>query len=222
MTTPTDAEIIFEAIDSRMLDVHTAIPCIVESYDNSTQTADLQPQVKRAMKDGNGNIVSESLPILPDVPIAFPRSSAFFISFPISKGDFVLCLFSEASIDAWRSQGSEIAPGDARRHSLTGGIGIPCCYPNSGALSDTSGSNMVIGQDGANNQVVFTSTQVQVGKGATKKAARDGDDVAEDTTMGTWITAVTGYINGLAPGTVVRPTDFGVIDEGSDTVRIRD
>lgn len=63
---------------------------------------------------------------------------------------------------------------------------------------------------------------IELGDGATAKAAREGDLTIADTTMDTWIDAVTTYINGIAPATLVLPTDFGVIDEGSDTVKIKD
>jgi hypothetical protein len=182
MTTPTDAEIIFEAIDSRLLDVHTAIPCKVLSYNNSDQTADLQPQVKRAIRDENGNITSEALPILPDVPIAFPRSKDFFISFPVSEGDFVLCIFSESSIDVWRSQGKTnppllldgdlVAPGDARRHSLTGGVAIPCCYPNDAALAESHANDMVMGHQGG--------AHINIKTGGTVEATSGGSHTSDD------------------------------------------
>lgn len=49
--------------------------------------------------------------------------------------------------------------------------------------------------------------------------SRIGDKTVADTTMNTWITAVSGFINGLAPGTVTPPTDFGVCDEGATKVK---
>jgi hypothetical protein len=208
MTTPTDAEIIFEAIDSRLLDVHTAIPCKVLSYNNSDQTADLQPQVKRAIRDENGNITSEALPILPDVPIAFPRSKDFFISFPISEGDFVLCIFSESSIDAWRSQGKAraplpsdgdlVAPGDARRHSLTGGVAIPCCYPNDAVLSDSHASDMVMGHQGGAHINIKTGGTVE----ATSGGSHSSDDfVAQSGKVESEIQTIVDAITNAAVGT---------------------
>ena len=37
--------------------------------------------------------------------------------------------------------------------------------------------------------------------------------------MTTWIAAVSGFINGLVPGTVVPPSDFGTITSGATQVK---
>jgi len=170
--TPTDAEILTEAIESKLLDVHTALPGVIQKYDATTQTADIQIQLKRVLLNDNEELVSEDLPVLPNVPIAFPRSSNFFISFPLAAGDFVFVIFSELSLDVWRSKGSLCSPGDARRHSLTGGVAIPCLYPNSVALSNAHASDMVLGEDGVDNNRVHIKSggAVEVTSNATALA----------------------------------------------------
>jgi hypothetical protein len=55
---------------------------------------------------------------------------------------------------------------------------------------------------------------------STLAAARVTDPVEVAPTMGTWIGGVTTYINTLVPGTLTPPTDFGIIKEGSGTVKI--
>lgn len=61
---------------------------------------------------------------------------------------------------------------------------------------------------------------VDVGAGALLAAARTTDLVLPDSTMATWIAAVTAYVNGIAPGTLTPPTGFGVIGPGSLKVKI--
>lgn len=49
--------------------------------------------------------------------------------------------------------------------------------------------------------------------------SRVGDKTVADTTMNSWIKAVTTAINGLAPGSATLPTDFGVCNEGATKVK---
>ena len=55
--------------------------------------------------------------------------------------------------------------------------------------------------------------------GGSQSVARATDPVGAGATMATWIAAVSGFINGLAPGTVVPPTDFGTITSGAPQVK---
>lgn len=175
-TTPTQAEIIMQAIDSRLLDVHTALPGKVNSFDKDTQTVEVELQVRRMVEDASGRLQEEELPILPNVPVGFPRSEAFFISFPLAKGDFVWVIFSEASIDQWRSKGSATPPGDARRHTLTGAVAMPCVYPNDRAIGEVHASAMVVGEDGGQKVFIHPGGEVEVTDSASGSA---GDFVSQ-------------------------------------------
>jgi hypothetical protein len=94
-------------------------------------------------------------------------------------------------------------------------------------VSVDAGEVVVRGLAPNSNYVKFkTDGTIQIGGGSGAAAARIGDAVVAGNTptsgMLTWISAVTSYINGIAPGTCVLPTDFGVIDEGSSAVNIED
>jgi hypothetical protein len=154
MSTPELEDVLLEAMDDRLLDVHTAVPGKVLRYDVATQTADVQPLVRA------GGV---ALPVLPNCPVAFPRGGGFFLSFPLQVGDFVFVVFPENSIDLWRARsGAEGDPGDQRRHSPTSGVALPCLYPSARALSDAHGANLVLGKDGG-TQVHIKSGQVSIG-----------------------------------------------------------
>ena len=168
MTTPTDAEILAEAIRSRLLDVHTALPGKIVKYDKATQLADVQLMIKRALLNDKNAVVNEDLPILPDIPVAFPRGGDFFVSFPLAAGDHVMVIFQESSIDAWQSQGPTslpVSPGDSRRHSLTGGVAIPCMYPNTDVLTDANSNDMVVGRDGGAQIHIRTNGKIRAESG---------------------------------------------------------
>ncbi len=171
---PTLAEVIRAALDSRLLDLHTALPGRVVSYDSDAQTADIRPMVRRALRDEDGEKVLEDLPVVPKVPVQWPRGGGFFLSMPLAEGDSGLLVFSERSIDRWRSTGEAADPGDQRTHGLSGAVFIPGVFPSAGALEDASGTVVVLGRDGtAAAQIRVTSTEIQLGGAAAAIARAD-------------------------------------------------
>jgi hypothetical protein len=67
-------------------------------------------------------------------------------------------------------------------------------------------------------EIAIAGTTVKLGA-ATLGVARTTDAVSAGATMATWIGAVSVYLNTLAPGTVVPPTDFGTITGGNPNVK---
>lgn len=168
--TPADAEVIEDAITSRLIDVHVSLPGIVQSYDAALQTATIELGVRRVLETDAGAQVTETLPLLENVPVAFARTASFFVSFPLTSGDAGLVVFSEASIDQWRSKGAPSSPGDARRHSLTGGVFYPGLVPNAQALADPGiESDMAMGKVG-DAQMRFRGSTVEVTSGGSDAA----------------------------------------------------
>ena len=133
---PETAEIIGEAIQDSFIDVHTAIPGSVQKYYADKRTADIRVEVKRVLLDENETYVTEELPQLVNVPVAFMRGGGYSITTPISEGDTGLIIFSEVSIDQWRSLGGVASPGEIGRHTLTAGI----FYPGLTADKDNPGA----------------------------------------------------------------------------------
>ncbi len=146
--TPSEAEMIADAIESALIDVHVALPGKIQSYDPATQTATVELQLKRALPKGDGTYATEDLPVLENVPIQFPRTKLFAFTLPIAEGDFGLVVFSEMSLDQWRSKAGNTSPGDVGRHTLTGGVFQPGLMPNDEAIDDDIGSDLMIGEIG--------------------------------------------------------------------------
>lgn len=160
-------ELLRAAIADREMEFHVSMPAKVDSYDASAQTVDVIPQLNRSIPDGLGNYSTEQLPKLAAVPVCFPRAGGFFVSFPIQKGDFVLLVFSDRNIGNWLSTGNQGDPGDLGMHTLDGAIAIPGVWPSSGALSDASDTNMIIGKDGTSAaQIEITDALVKLGGGS--------------------------------------------------------
>lgn len=141
--TPTLAEVITEAIEARLAQVHVALPGKIESYDASEQKASIKPLVKFTQVLDDGDVIDD-LPIINDVPVVFPRGGGHFISFPLAKGDFVLLIVCESSIEKFSTgDGSNQDPIDARRHDLSDAVALPGFYPFSSAIdggTDADGS----------------------------------------------------------------------------------
>ena len=189
-TQPTLAQVLDQFITSRMANLHVSMPGIVQSYDKATQTVEVQPAIKNVYLDEDEVEQSENLPLLVDVPVAFPRAGGFFVSFPIVKGDSVLLVFGERSMDQWQGTGKVSDPGDLRRFSLSDAVAIPGVFPSTDALQDAHGDNMVMGKDGGaqihmkpNGEVHLAEENAAdfVALAAKVKASIDALQVAHDT-----------------------------------------
>ncbi len=144
-------------IDSRMLDVHVAIPGIVQAYDQTTQTVDVLPAIRQAYCNEDGERVVECMPVISDVPVVFQGGSGFSITFPLVKGDSVLLVFSDSSIDKWLTRegdanklftrGGDVDPNDYRKHALSDAIAIPGLRTFNTATDQVDPDKMVIAGD---------------------------------------------------------------------------
>lgn len=144
------SELLQMAIDAKLSDVHTCLPGIVKSYDRKKQTISVQPALKRKYKDGR--IVD--LPIINNVPVAFPRNGQSFIHFDLGAGDAVTLIFSERSIDLWKSKGGSISPDDPRKFNLSDAYAIPGGYPTNKGFNANGGSSSIEISNGANHIVI--------------------------------------------------------------------
>jgi len=156
--TPTLAQAIRDSIDAKLLDLHTALPARVESYDSTTQTANVQPEIQRKYKDGT--VVN--LPVINRVPVLMPRAGTSWVHLPIKKGDQVFLVFSERSTDIWQTSGGETDPKDPRRHNLSDAFAIPGGYPLANPMISPDGEAVHI-----NNEIgemkVFPDGKLSIG-----------------------------------------------------------
>lgn len=118
--TATPEEAHAAQIDGRLKDLHTCLPGIIASFDPVTQTASVQPAIKRIFTE-HGAV---NLPLCVDVPVAFPGGGDFFLTFPVKAGDECILMFSERAIDNWHVSGGTQTPAEYRMHDLSDGIAI--------------------------------------------------------------------------------------------------
>ena len=88
-------------IQQDRLNLHTALPAKVVTFDPEKQTVTLAVQIKMQLANGSG----EDIPPLVDVPVSFPRGGGFAVTFPLKAGDECIAIFSERCIDGWWHSG---------------------------------------------------------------------------------------------------------------------
>jgi hypothetical protein len=129
---PSLTEVINLHIDNALMEVNVCLPGKIVAYDAAKQVADIQPQILSTFVDGS----TLELPVIPSVPVVFPRANGgtTYMHIPLAVGDDVTLIFSQSSLDNWKTQGGLQEPGDVRKHHLTdafalvGGSAIPNAF----------------------------------------------------------------------------------------------
>jgi hypothetical protein len=201
--TPELTEVLEIAIESRLLDVHTSIPGVIQTYDASTQTATVELQIRRPLEgETEGEIVLEDLPVLQNVRVVFPRTKKFMVTFPIEAGDTGDVFFAETPIGQWRAVEGVAVPESLGRFDLSGAKFYPGLSKDSDSIADDVSSEMVIGEIGG-VQLRINSSAVEAVSGGAGPAA---DFVAMAAKVDLlWATLYTLFTSGW----VVSPNDGG-------------
>ena len=141
--TPTLTQVIKDAIEARLIDVHVSLPGKIVSYDPATQKASVQALIKRSFVSGE----SVDLPVFTDLPVAWPRAGKAWIHFPLKAGDFVQVVFSERSLDEWKQTGASVAPKEKRKHNFSDGWVIPGGYPFGSPMNGADAKDVLLVHD---------------------------------------------------------------------------
>ncbi len=171
-------------------DLHVALPGRVESYDATTQTVVVQPMLKRVGRGVDDVREVDTHPAIPDVPVAFPGAGAWFVTFPLAKGDTGLLVFCEADLSPWRATSQNSDPLDDGRHTLAGAVFVPGLRASAGTLPARP-DHMVLGKVGG-AEIHIDSTTAQVG-------ASGGGFIALASPVASQLSALKSAINGWTP-----------------------
>ena len=154
---PTLPELLSLAIEYHTKDLWTALPGKIVKYDAETQKADVKPLVQDLTATEDGDELAEPLPVIPDVPVMFPRGGGFFVSFPVREGDYCMLVFQSRSIDKYLTgTGDDTDPGDFRTHDLVDAMAILGGAPFSKAIKEASAEDMIVGFDEGGLQLRIT------------------------------------------------------------------
>lgn len=215
MATPEPAEVLRRVMESRLLDLHTALPAQIEVYDATEQTVDVQPMIKNVVSDPDGSELEEDFPVIPAVPVVFPRGGGHFITFPLAKGDFVLLVFCEKSIDQFMAKGKSAHPVDLEKHGFSGAVAMAGFYPTAQALAeDGHDTGLLMGKESAGPQIYISDTKIELGQ---KDAS---DAVSLDSAVQTQLTNIVNDINALRTAFsnwTVAPQDGGAALKAATT-----
>jgi hypothetical protein len=133
-------------MDSRVSNIHTAMPGQIVSYNPSTNRASVQPNGNYKAEDGR----DIRYPIIHNVPIQFPmgQGGTAGITFPINAGDGCLLVFSETQNDDFLGNNKGDSP-DVRRHSLNDAIAIPGVYAGAAPSNVAHAGDVCLFQGGS-------------------------------------------------------------------------
>lgn len=175
---------ILNVVDGKIMNINTALPGEVVSYDEDSGKAKVRPLVK--LKYADGTILTP--PIITNVPIVLPRTATASLTMPIAAGDPVLIIFAQWSIDRWLSEGGVAEPGDARMHAMSDAFAIPGAFSFKEATTGESGTVL---KDG-NTKFKIDGDRVAIGN-TTAELLVEITDALDDAVAG-FAAAVPPYV----------------------------
>lgn len=123
--TPSPETVLRRAINRILRDASTSEPGVVEAYDPTTCTVDVQPLLMQAKNGETGERVVTRAPVVTNVPVVQLGGGGSRLTFPIARGDVCLLVVCSRPIDRWNAIGGEVDPQDTtRHHHLTDAIAI--------------------------------------------------------------------------------------------------
>ncbi|HEV7717113.1 MAG TPA: Gp138 family membrane-puncturing spike protein [Steroidobacteraceae bacterium] len=203
-TQVSQAEVIFAALDARMTDVHTVMVGRVVAVNLAARKVDVQPVMQRVLQTEEGDLVTEALPALPQVPLGALRAGSARIDMPVQPGHWVVVFFFEDNIGKWLAAGGVgVSPGDVERHGLTGAVAVPLLWPDNAQPAQAL--------DPANIVITAGAGEVHIGESAGQdyvalaaKVATELDRIKTDLT--TLKAAIAAGLNGIGLGTAASGT----------------
>ena len=226
---PTEAEFIEEQIEHHLDQVHGPFLGRVQAYDRERGTVDVVPLVRHAVRDPDGGITHEDLPVIPCCPVAWPRAGGFFVAFALQPGDLVVCLtMTSAYGHWWAGNGSVADPGDLRRNHIANSIALPLSvHPRGRALTkaprhnDPGEPRIVIGSDADDGTRL---TLMRDGSLRVSRGAQAVLEIAPDGSIrlgGSGLSALTALLDGVVTARGIDPftgATYGALGNASSVV----
>lgn len=162
--TPQLSDVQLTLLARAKFEIRVAMPAVVQAYDATKQTVDVQPLLQELQKNDDGTTQPVTLPVVPSVPVVFPGGGGFRVTFPIQQGDIVLLVCADRSIDRWSagSGGQPVDPVALTRHMLADAFAIPGVHPLGAPLQSAPTVGATLGQDNG-LQVTFMPNHIEVG-----------------------------------------------------------
>lgn len=162
-------DVISSAVDTVLQGVWTALPGIVESFENPSR-ANIRAAVKSSYINEAGNSVTEEVAVFTAVPVMQPGGSGFRSYCPLAKGDAVMLVMSSRSMDQWLAKGGIVEPGFTHHHHISDAVAFTGLRDFAHPLKNAPLDHASVGYDeGAT--IEFRPSEIRLG----------GDDAVEPT-----------------------------------------
>jgi Phage protein Gp138 N-terminal domain len=146
-------EVLRSALDTKQADIWTSLPGIIQSFDPVKMIATVQPSIQGLHTGPDQKQRWVTLPILPDVPVHFPRGGGYTLTFPIKAGDECLVVFSSRCIDSWWDQGGVQPQRELRMHDLSDGFALVGPFSQKTKLANVSPTTAQLRSDDGKNYI---------------------------------------------------------------------
>lgn len=155
--TPKLEDVIEQGATSVLVQARTILIAKVISFDASTSSCSVKPCINQRFEDGS----EQEYPVLEGLPVVFPSFGAFTITSELKKGQEVVVMCSERSLDEWLLTGnSPVTASDPRRFSLQDGIVMAGIRPYGDPFEVSE--DLVIG-DGNVNLTLTSGGKIKLG-----------------------------------------------------------
>lgn len=149
-----------------------SIPAVVKAYRPEACEVDVVPCVAEVMPTADG-VERFDAPVVPSVPVAWPRAGGYFVRMPIAVGDTVLLLVADRALDEWRERGGEnVATQHERTHHIADAVALPMgIAPDNALPPNPAPSGLTLGAEDGSVRIVIQDGRVEItADGATPQA----------------------------------------------------
>lgn len=128
--------------------LNTCIPGYIESYDAKTKTATAIVPFVDYFDNGDGDAIEHKWSPVPGF-VVFARGGGWTITHPLKKGDPVLVVFSQRSIDEWAASDgkTEISPQELENHSSSDAFFIAGLFPEKNASGKANDDDLILSHE---------------------------------------------------------------------------
>lgn len=223
---PVDPDLV-DVLDAReeaaRLDLDVAIPARVQRYDAATQTANVVPLLRRPVARPDGGHDFEADPVVPSVPVLWPRVGAWALTMALAPGDSGLLLCCDGDVGTWRAGGGDVVdPVNLQRHHLSHAVFLPGLYTRGRALARaaTGTAAVVLGSDAGAARLTFkTDGSVEIAQGSSVVVTIDA---AGNVSLGG--PGLTALLDGVVTARGIDPftgATYGALGNASSRVMAR-
>ena len=154
----------YMAMDGVHSRIWTMLPGIIQAvtWNNGAPYAKVKLAVMGRTIDSGQKITFCNLPELPECPLWFPRGGGYSLTFPVSKGDECMVIFSARSIDEWFTQGKAAPAYDLRMTDLSDGIAVVGLMSQKRPLKNISTNSCQLRSDDGKNFVNLSDGNITI------------------------------------------------------------